>query len=217
MNYKKYIAEFIGTFFLVLVVSMIALTKVQTDLQPIAIGITLLVMIFAGGHLSGAHFNPAISLAFFLRSKITGMEFLFYSVAQILAGVSAAFVATLLVSAKMRQIPLPFGEIPIFFGMGQAFAAEAIGTFALTWVVLNVATSKALDGNNFYGLAIGLTQTAMMYAFGGVSGGFFNPAIAAGLSAIQLVNYQNIWIYLIACPLGAATATFMFKFLSSED
>ena len=217
MNYKKYIAEFIGTFFLVLVISMITLTKVQSDLQPIAIGFTLMVMIFAAGHISGAHFNPAVSLAFFLRSKLTGMEFLFYAVAQVAGGIAAAVSATLLVSAKLRQIPLPFGDSPVFFGIGQAFAAEIIGAFALVWVVLNVATSKALDGNNFYGLAIGFTQAAMMYTFSGVSGGFFNPAIAAGLSAIQLINYQNIWIYLIASPIGAALAAYAFKFLSAED
>ena len=217
MNYKKYIAEFIGTFFLVLVVSMVTLTKVQSDIQPIAVGVTLMVMIFANGHLSGAHFNPAISLAFYLRSKITGMEFLFYGVVQITGGVGAAFIASLLVSVKLKQIPLPFADVPLFFGIGQAFAAEAIGTFALTWVVLNVATSKALDGNNFYGLAIGLTQTAMIYAFGSVSGGFFNPAIAAGLSAIQLINYQNFWIYLLACPIGATFAAYTFKFVNTEE
>lgn len=217
MNYKKYIAEFIGTFFLVLVVSMVTLTKVQSDIQPIAVGVTLMVMIFANGHLSGAHFNPAISLAFYLRSKITGMEFLFYGVVQIIGGVGAAFIASLLVSVKLKQIPLPFADVPLFFGIGQAFAAEAIGTFALTWVVLNVATSKALDGNNFYGLAIGLTQTAMIYAFGSVSGGFFNPAIAAGLSAIQLINYQNFWIYLLACSIGATFAAYTFKLVNTEE
>ena len=215
MTLRRLFAEFIGTFFLALVVCMTTYSKVSADIQPIAIGLFLMGLIYANGFISGAVFNPAVTLALWLRGRLAPKEALAYSAVQIVAGVAAAALTMVLTSAK--PIVQPIAAPPQYFALIPALLAEFIGTFALSLVILNVATSKTVEGNNFYGLAIGFTQAAMIYTFSGVSGGFFNPAIAAGLSAIQLINYQNIWIYLIAAPIGAALSAYSFKFLSAED
>ena len=79
-----------------------------------------------------------------------------------------------------------------------ALLAEFLFTFALVYVVLNVATAKGTEGNSFYGLAIGFTVVAGAYAVGSVSGGAFNPAVAVGGSIMNIFAWGNIWIYLVA-------------------
>ena len=199
----KYITEFIGTFFLVL---SVALTG-----NALAIGATLMVMVFAGGHLSGAHYNPAVTLAVLIRGKVSSSDAIIYIIVQIIAAIVAALIARWF----MGNIGAP--AMDLTGKTAKAFIAELIGTFALAYVVLNVATSKGTTGNSFYGLAIGFTVFPMASAFGSISGGAFNPAVAVGATIIQAFALKNIWIYLVACFGGGFLAALVFNFVNKED
>ena len=200
----KLVVEFIGTFFLVFTVC--TSTHIGTGagvLAPLAIGAVLMVMVFAGGHVSGGHYNPAVSTAVLLRGKMASEEYIPYVVTQFVAGILAALVARV-VSGHTSAGPFP--------GVGRILIAELLFSFALCWVVLNVATARGTDGNSFYGLAIGFTVAAGAFAVGGISGGAFNPAVGLGASVMGLFKWSNIWIYLIFPPLGGiiAARTFLY-------
>jgi aquaporin Z len=200
---RKYITEFIGTFFLVLVVALTG--------NAAAIGVTLMIMVFAGGHISGAHYNPAVTLAVLIRGKVTSQDAIFYMVVQIIAAIVAALLA------KWYVGDVGVAAMDLTGKVLKAFIGELIGTFALAYVMLNVATSKGTTGNSFYGLAIGLTVFAMASTFGSVSGGAFNPAVAVGATVVEAFALKNIWIYLVACFGGGLLAAFVFNFINEED
>lgn len=204
---KKYIAELIGTFFLVLTIGCTVIGGVA--MAPIAIGSALMVMIFAGGHVSGAHFNPAVTLAVFLRGRCDAKDVVPYWIFQIIGAVLAALAATFLVGAPTK----PPGELNV----AKSLLAEFLFTFALAYVVLNAATAKGTSGNSFYGLAIGMTVMTGAFAVGGISGGAFNPAVAVGISVMGLAAWANIWIYLAANLAGGAAAAIAFKALNPDD
>ena len=199
---RKYITEFIGTFFLVLVVALTG--------NAAAIGATLMVMIFAGGHISGAHYNPAVTLAVLIRGKITTQDAIAYMVVQIIAAIVAALIA------KWYMGDMGVATMDLSGKVLKVFIGELIGTFALAYVVLNVATSKGTTGNSFYGLAIGFTVFAMATAFGSVSGGAFNPAVATGATVVGAFALKNM-IYLVACFGGGLLAALVFNFNNEED
>jgi len=199
----KYITEFIGTFFLVLVVALTG--------NAAAIGVVLMVMVFAGGHISGAHYNPAVTLAVLVRGKVSSYDAGVYIIVQLLAAIVAALIAKWYVG-DMGVVTLDLNG-RVF----KAFVSELLGTFALAYVVLNVATSKGTTGNSFYGLAIGGTVFAMASTFGGVSGGAFNPAVALGATIIKAFAWKNIWVYLVACFGGGLCAALVFKYINVED
>lgn len=204
---KKYTFEFIGTFFLVFTVGMVVLEPgAAPGFAPIAIGSVLAVMIFATGHISGGHLNPAVTLGVLLRGKTTLNEAGMYWIVQVLAGV----VAGLAVGVMKPSLPAValVNEVEPFPGL----LAEFLFTFALVFVVLNVATAKGTDGNSFYGWAIGFTVLVGAYAVGGISGGAFNPAVALGGSVMKIFAWGNIWIYLIAELLGGAAAAYVFRY-----
>jgi aquaporin Z len=198
---KKYITEFIGTFFLVLTVGMTG--------NPLAIGAALMVMIYAGGHISGGHYNPAVTLAVLVRRRITPGEAMVYMGSQLAGGVVAALIVSI-----FKEIPSVANQ-PL--DITQAIVAEVLGTFALAYVVLNVATAKANAGNSYFGLAIGFTVLAMAFCFGDYSGGAFNPAVAVGASVMKIFEWSNIWIYLIACFGGGALAGLVFNINNPGD
>jgi aquaporin Z len=207
---KKYLVEFIGTFFLVLTVGMTVIDPVvAAGFAPLAIGAALMIMVYAGGHVSGGHYNPAVTLAVYLRGRCPRADVPGYMGAQIAAGIVAAFVV---LGLKGDPTVTP-KEITIF----PALIAELIGTFALCYVVLNVATAKATAGNSNYGLAIGFTVTVMAYALSGISGGAFNPAVAVGGTVMHLVKASNFWIYLVANFGAGALAAAAFTFINPED
>jgi aquaporin Z len=206
---RKYITEFIGTFFLVFVVGMVVTSETDRSFAPIAIGSVLMVMIFAGGHISGAHYNPAVTLAVLIRGKIQLADAIFYIVFQILG----AFVAGLLVVYFMGEMPQ---KAVVMTDVAKPMIAEFVATFALAYVVLNVATAKGNTGNSFYGLAIGFTVMAMAYAVGKISGAF-NPAVAVGICYLNLRSWSDIWIFAIGSFAGAAFAAVVFNFLNRED
>lgn len=200
---QKLVVEFIGTFFLVFTVGLAVANA--GDLAPLAIGASLMVMIFAGGHISGGHFNPAVSTAVFLRGKMeSSNEYGAYVITQLGAGVVAALIVILL--------GFDYDESIATGGAGKMLIAEFLFTFALAWVVLNVATARGTEGNSFYGLAIGFTVMVGAYAVGAISGGAFNPAVALGAMVMGLFAWGDIWIYAIATLLGGAVAARVFLY-----
>lgn len=200
---QKLAVEFIGTFFLVLTVGLAVANA--GDLAPLAIGASLMVMIFAGGHVSGGHFNPAVSTAVFLRGKmVSAGEYGAYVVTQLVAGVVAALIVIVL--------GFDYDEAIATGGAGKMLIAEFLFAFALAWVVLNVATARGTEGNSFYGLAIGFTVLVGAYAVGSISGGAFNPAVALGAMVMGLFSWADIWIYALATLLGGAAAAFAFLY-----
>jgi aquaporin Z len=206
---RKYIAEFIGTFFLVLTVGCTVIPSAAGVIPALAIGAVLMVMIFAGGHISGGHFNPAVTFAILIRGRLELKDVVPYWLAQIAAGVVAAFVAVWLVGKG--GTPLEITNIPV------VFVAEFLFTFALAYVVLNCATAKGTLDNSFYGLAIGFTVLAGIFAVGAISGGAFNPAVAVGAAVMKLLKISDIWIHIIAELAGGLLAALTFKLLNPTD
>lgn len=200
----KYAVEAIGAFFLVLAAALGGF---------VAAGFMLVALIFAGGHISGAHFNPAVSIAVFLRGRLTSAELIPYIGAQLAGGLVAGLLAGWIWEFDGTALAtIDDAELAI-----QAFLLELVITFALAWVVLNVATSSALVNNQFYGLAIGLVVVGGGTAVGDITGAAFNPAVGLGLCVSTYSEWGNIWIYLIACPIGGALAAMAYKALAIED
>jgi aquaporin Z len=206
---NKYVVEFIGTFFLVFTVGMCVIKPDVGNFAPLAIGAALMVMVYAGGHISGGHFNPAVTIAVWVRGKCPGADVPGYIASQAVAAFAAA-VAALFLKGNPEVTPMDLK-------VGPALMAEFLGTFALCWVVLNTATAKTTAGNSNYGLAIGFTVMVMAYAVGGISGGAFNPAVAVGITVMHLIKATNLWIHLVADFGGGITAALAFKALSVAD
>lgn len=200
---NKYITEFIGTFFLVLAAGL-----ASGDNAVLIIGATLMVMIYAGGHISGGHYNPAVTLAVLIRGRCTVNDAIVYWVVQFAGAAVAAFTA---IYFRGESTPIAIEDST------KALIAEVIATFALAYVVLNVATAKGTSGNSFYGLAIGFTVFALGSLMGGKSGGALNPAVAVGAGLMKAFDWSNIWIYLVGCFAGGALAAIIFKVNNPDD
>jgi aquaporin Z len=206
---SKYLVEFIGTFFLVFTVGMTVIEPGAGPLAPLAIGSALMVMVFAGGHISGAHYNPAVTLAVLLRGKTDVNDAVIYIVVQLIAAVVAALVVGFLKAGA---------EVPVIqHNLTASLLAEFLFTFALAYVVLNVATARATTGNSYFGLAIGFTVLVGAFAVGGISGGAFNPAVATGITVMGLSSWASYWIYLVADFAGGAVAALVFRAISPTD
>jgi aquaporin Z len=207
---RKYAVELIGTFFLVFTVGMTVIGHAPGDgvIPPLAIGSALMVMVFAGGHISGGHYNPAVTLGVWIRGRCDTKDVAPYMLSQLAGGVLAAGAA-LYLTGKSGSGSDP--DIP------RWFLCEFLFTFALVYVVLNVATAKATSGNSFYGLAIGFTVMTGAFAVGGISGGAFNPAVAIGATLMGLIKTGAVWIHLVADFAGGAAAGYAFKALNPDD
>jgi aquaporin Z len=206
---NKYITEFIGTFFLVLTVGCTVIIGGSGVIPPLAIGSALMVMIYAGGHVSGGHYNPAVTLGVWLRGRCPTKDVVPYWVAQLIGALVAACAVGFLKGEATAK--------PMVLKTGPALVAEFLFTFALVYVVLNSATAKATAGNSNYGLAIGFTVMTGAFAVGGISGGAFNPAVAVGISLMGLSAWSNLWIYLVANLAAGAVAALAFKTINPED
>jgi aquaporin Z len=204
---NKYIAEFIGTFFLVLTIGCTGIGAGSGVIAPLAIGAALMVMVFAGGHISGAHYNPAVTLGVLIRGKLNVVDVVPYMVAQLFGAAIAAVVVTKFLRAGIDVTP-------IAPKIGPALLAEFLFTFALVYVVLNAATAEGTSGNSFYGLAIGMTVMTGAFAVGDISGGAFNPAVALGISLLGISSWGNIWIYLLANFAAAVVAAVVFNLIN---
>lgn len=206
----KYVYEFIGTFFLVLTIGLTVIGPHEAGLlAPLAIGSALAVMVFAGGHVSGGHYNPAVSFAAFLRKKLNFADMAIYWLVQILGGIAAAYTVIFL---KGEGSPAPLEP-----DLAKALLAEFLFTFALCYVVLNVATTKANAGNSFYGWAIGFTVLTGAYAVGSISNGAFNPAVAVGITLLNISHWSFLWVYFVANLLGGAAAAFIVNAATCEE
>jgi aquaporin Z len=206
---NKYITELIGTFFLVLTIGCTVIAGGSGVIPPLAIGAALMVMIFAGGHVSGGHYNPAVTLGVFIRGRCPSGDVVPYMISQ---GIGAVLAA-----GAVKFLKAGAAVSPMTPAVGPAFLAEFLFTFALVYVVVNVATAKGTDKNSFYGLAIGMTVMTGAFAVGNISGGAFNPAVALGASVLGLFAWPSLWLYLVANFLGGACAGAVFKFLNPAD
>lgn len=210
---KKYAVEFIGTFFLVLTI-VLTVNGTAGNLAPLAIGSILMVMVFAGGHISGAHYNPAVTLGIWIRGKCPAADVPGYIISQILGGILAAFLGRYLLGFIPGAAEIVTGGEFDFTG---GALAEFLGTFALVWVVLHTATAGGTQGNSFYGLAIGFTVMACAYALGGITGGAFNPAVATGVSVIGMTAWGNFAAFLAGQLAAGILAALVFKYVNVTD
>ncbi|MBK8955415.1 MAG: aquaporin [Saprospiraceae bacterium] len=210
MKLNKLLVECMGTFFLVLIINISALGT-QTSMVPWVMGLTLAAMTYAGGHISGAHFNPAVTIAVFIRGKCSAADVPSYIFAQLLGAAVAALAAGVFFTGKVGQ------GMDLSVTALQAVFSEILGTFAMTWVFLNVASSKDTIGNSYYGLAIGMVVAALALVFGPLSGGAFNPAIALSYGINNISGFNNFWIYLVGETIGAIAAAYVFLLTNGKD
>lgn len=200
----KLITEFIGTFFLTLTICTAAAFGTAGSYAPFAIASTLMVMIYAGGHVSGAHYNPAVTISIYLRGACDKSEVAPYIASQVVAGVMGAMVAS--------NVLMPDGEVgPLVMDTGPAFGAELMFTFALAYVILNVATSESTDGNGYYGAAIAFVVLAGALTVGPISGASFNPAVTASLVSAGVMGVADSWVHLVPQLIGGVLAALVFN------
>jgi len=204
---RRYLTEFIGTFFLVFTIGLTV--TAGSPMAPLAIGSSLMIMVYMGGHVSGGHYNPAVSLALLLRGKMSSVrEFVGYVVSQVAGAIVAALTTYVIVGQTLKVAPADSAST-----LG-ALLVEILFTFALALVVLNVAASAKTQGNSFYGLAIGFTIVVGAFAGGPISGGAFNPAVGTGPILVDAVvgggSLSHLWLYLVGPFLGGALAAGVF-------
>ncbi len=204
---NRNLVEFVGAFFLVLTVGMVTRGTGAGSLGPLAVGSVLAVMVYAGGPISGAHYNPAVTFAVWLRGKLKINQAVAYWIAQLLGAVVASLVVGYLTGGATAAMELD---------AAPALVAEFVFTFALVYVILHVATSTRAEGNQYFGLAIGFTLMVGAFAVGPISGGVFNPAVALGVTLMGISAVANLWIYLVATLLAAALAVAVFRLTDAE-
>jgi aquaporin Z len=204
---RKLLTEFIGTFFLVLIIALAVVGSVP--LAPIAIGFGLAVLVYMGGHVSGAHYNPAVSTAALMRGKMPASDYVPYLVAQVLGGIAGAALGQVITGESFAPAPA------MGIGILVPLLVEVLFTFLLVLVVLNTATHRDTQGNSYYGLAIGATVMVGAFVGGGISGGAFNPAVGIGPILVHAVTggggFGNLWLYIAGPIIGAVLAAIVFK------
>ena len=200
---QKLTTEFIGTFFLSLTICTVAVYGPEVEYAPFGIAATLMVMIYAGGHISGAHYNPAVTVSIYLRGACDKEEVLPYIASQVIAAVSAAIVVENLLS--------PDVVVPGFELGTDAVVAELLFTFALAYVILNVATTESTSGNGYYGAAIALVVLAGAITVGSISLASFNPAVTSALIVSGKLTLADSWMHFVPQFVGAVLATYVYK------
>jgi aquaporin Z len=207
---RKYVVEVIGTFFLVFTVAACGFS--HSAFTPLAAGAALMVMVYAGGHISGGHYNPAVTLAALWRRRIGFGDAVAYWIVQFGAGAVAGVLARAVVNPPAVATLHPTGH-----ALTATAVVELLFTFALCYVVLNVATSKDQPGNSFFGLAIGFTVLAGAFAVGGISGGAFNPAVTLGAAVGGLFAWSTLWVYIVVQAVAGTAAGLIFRALNPDD
>ena len=200
---QKLTTEFIGTFFLSLTICTAAVYGSAGEYAPFGIAATLMVMIYAGGHISGAHYNPAVTVSIYLRGACEKDEVLPYIASQVIAAVSAAIVVENLLRPN---------EVVTGFELGtDAIVAELLFTFALAYVILNVATTESTSGNGYFGAAIALVVLAGAITVGSISLASFNPAVTSALIVSGKLTLADSWMHFVPQFVGAVLATYVYK------
>jgi aquaporin Z len=214
---KQNLTEFLGTFFLVFTIGCAAASG--STLAPIAVAALLTGLIYAGKHISGAHYNPVITMAMLLCKKIERPEAIMYMVFQMIGGILGAFLSYIITDGSASAIAMAPGSGSLF----NALLSELIGTFIMTFVILNVGAMQSRDNNNsYYGLAIGFVVLGISISLGSISGGAFNPAVGLGRCICSLITGANdcfsmCWLYLVGPCLGAILAGYAFMYLNTEE
>ena len=202
---QKLTTEFIGTFFLSLTICTAAVYGSAGDYAPFGIAATLMVMIYAGGYISGAHYNPAVTVSIYLRGACEKDEVLPYIASQVIAAVSAAII--------VESLLFPDALSPEMADLGtDAVVAELLFTFALAYVILNVATTESTSGNGYYGAAIALVVLAGAITVGNISLASFNPAVTSALIVSGKLAIADSWMHFVPQFVGAVMATYVYKF-----
>lgn len=210
MNFRSYLVEFIGTFFLVFTIGCVLLLGGDGVINAIAIGFALMIMVYAGGFVSGGHYNPAVSLAAVIRKALPASELIPYMISQFLGAAGA--------SMMVRHFS---GHVTNFegcaFNMMPLIAGEFLFTFALCYVVLMTATSLETRGNSYFGLAIGSTVTVGIFAVGGVlCYGAFNPAVAMGLGMLNVACWHSVFVTIATNLVAGAAAALVYKYVAPD-
>ena len=189
----KYIVELLGTFFLVL--TILLAIHLAPGYAAFVVGGILVGLVYLGGPISKAHYNPAVTLAFWMRGKITPKVLFGYVGVQLLGGWMATKIAVYLFPILQKPFIIRnTGLISFTDGLWQEF----LGTFALVLVIMIVATWSRTEGNKYYGVAIGGTVAVFAYFFGATSFGAFNPVVALSFGWAEMTPWENMWIYMFA-------------------
>lgn len=204
---KKYVAELLGTFFFVLAIGLAV--KFGGGLAALAIGSALMVLVYAWGHISGGHFNPAVTLGLAVSGKHSWSQVLPYWISQLIGAIAAGLLTT-------RIIGSPFMAATLDPSALKVIVVELLFAFALVWVVHNAAATTCNKGNSFYGLAIGFTVFVGAVSVGSISGGSFNPAVTVGLWFEGLFATSAIWQHLVGQLLWAILAGLAYKAIACE-
>ncbi|WP_423801322.1 MIP family channel protein [Neobacillus sp. SAB-20_R2A] len=211
---KRLISEFLGTYFLVFAgTGAVVINTITKSLTHVGIaltfGLVVMALIFTFGHLSGAHFNPAVTIGFLIHGEIKMREALYYIIIQVIAGIAAsATLLSLFGDVASLGTTLPKGS------WGQSFILEFILTFFLMMVIFGSAVhGKAVK--SFAGIAIGATVGLEAMFAGPISGASMNPARSIG-PAIVSGTTQYLWVYIVATILGASCAAFIYKILHEK-
>ena len=195
---KKYIMEMMGAMFLVLMYSMVG--------NPLAIGVMLAVLVYAGVHISGAHYNPAVSLAMWLQGKVKKGEIWLYIIFQLLGGVVAAGLYRVLTARNYYPSPAP-GVLP-----WKIFSVEILFTFFFVFVFLTVFTAKKFKANGMHGLIIGFALLPVLFL-----GGTYNPVVSVGPALFDLMTggmaIMHVPAYLFGTLGGGVLAAYFFRYM----
>ena len=223
-NLQKYLAEFLGVFYLIVTIVLVtqpggtAAVPGNAVFAPLAIGFVLMALIYSMGHVSGAQYNPAVTIIFAARRDLPIPDAVMFVIVQVAGGVAGALCGALLSAAEVAT-PGPATTTPR--GIAQAFTAEVVYTSLLMMVILHVAVSKQ-KGNGFFALAISLVVVAGAAATGPISGAVFNPAVGTGLIVARCLTgdcapMSHIWLYWVAPCLGAAIGQLFFFIMTTGD
>lgn len=208
-NFRKYVVEFIGTFFLVFTVCATIAFGNPGTIAPLAIGFVLMIMVYAGGYISGGHYNPAVSLAAAIRGALCWKQWLPYVIFQVLGGTAAAMLVTFMAGGP--------ADVQAEFNTWGVVIGEFLFTFALCYVVLLTATAKRTEGNCYYGLAIGSTVLVGAFAVGAICLGAFNPAVAISTMVLGVAAPKLAMLTLGVNLVAGAVAACVFKFVDHEN
>ncbi|KAK4857414.1 hypothetical protein QYF36_000359 [Acer negundo] len=214
---QKIMAEVVGTYFLIF--AGCASVVVNTDFDKVVThpgisivwGLAVMVLVYSVGHISGAHFNPCVTIAFATCKRFPWKQVPAYIVAQVLGSTLAAGTLRLLFDGKQNVF---FGTIPAGSNM-QSFVMEFIITFYLMFVISGVATDNRAIGE-LAGLAVGSTVLLNVMFAGPISGASMNPARTLG-PAIVSSQYKGIWVYLVAPILGAVCGAWVYNMVRYTD
>ena len=208
---KKCFVEFFGTFFLCFTVLCCIFLNVNPAVVPVAIGLVLAVLVYAGGPISGGHYNPAVSIAIFLIGRMGSKKTLLYCIFQLFGAAYAALMFLLFIAPVAESVAkTDFAAIPLV-------TAEIVFTTLLIYTVIFTAVSKRVNGNQYFGIAIGTSVTVGVAVVGGICLAALNPAVAIAVSLLGVATFKTFLLTVIANIIASFVACGLFKIVSLDD